>query len=242
MNLLIDIGNSSLKATFAQQLELGAIEHYSGSDQIGFIQNLIDQAEGRGERIDVIAISDVTNRGEAYFTPFIERCNKLIVVDGKTPLPIECSYTTPESLGSDRLMAVVGAVTLFPGEDLLVFDFGTALTVEFVERDGKYIGGNISPGLKMRFDALNQYATALPKVEIPDEVVQIGSSTLQAIESGVVLGLIFEVERYIEDNIGYTYIFTGGGAKYFEQKVKSSIFVVCELIMVGLARIANDYA
>ena len=168
-----------------------------------------------------------------------DRCLKLIVVNASTPMPLRLDYSTPETLGSDRIAAAVGAMSMFPGEDCIIFDFGTAITVDFVSASGIFRGGNISPGLSMRLRALHQFTGRLPLVDASVPCGQAGKNTSDAVNNGVVLGIIFEVERYINNNPGSRVIFTGGDALFFAKMLKSPIFVVCNLVLTGLSKIAQ---
>lgn len=237
INLLIDIGNSSVKASYAKGGLLEEIIRYDGEDVYGFIANLAKRRE-----IDVIAISTVRREGALFFKELESECNKLIVVDSSMKLPVINRYKSPETLGSDRILSAVAAGHIFPERDVMIFDFGTALTIDFVSGKGEYLGGNISLGLRGRFRALNDYTQRLPLLGNPSEIADVGSTTKEAIESGVVLGLIFEVSGYIKEYPNHIYIFTGGDAIYFAEKLKSSIFVVYNLVLMGLARVAENYA
>ncbi len=237
INLLIDIGNSAVKASYAKGSSLEDVIRYDGEDVCGFITEL---AKGRG--VNIIAISTVRRDGAICFKELERLCNKLIVVDSATDLPVINRYKSPETLGSDRILSAVAAKYMFPGKDLMIFDFGTALTIDFVSENGEYLGGNISLGLRGRFKALNDYTQLLPLLDNPLDVVDVGGTTKEAIESGVVLGLIFEVSGYIKEYPNHIYIFTGGDAIYFAEKLKSSIFVVYNLVLMGLARVAENYA
>lgn len=237
VNLLIDIGNSSVKASFAQGVNLEEAVRYEGTDVLDFITQLATKRS-----VAVIAISSVREFASNYFLPLESKCCKLLIVSDKTELPIVNLYGSPHTLGTDRVMSAVAAAHLFPDRNCIIFDFGTALTVDFVSERGEYVGGNISLGLTSRFKALNQYTKRLPMVENPSQFVKVGGSTKEAIESGIILGLIFEVEGYIKEYSGYIYIFTGGDAIYFAEKLKSSIFVVYNLVLMGLARVAENYA
>lgn len=159
-----------------------------------------------------------------------------------TPTPLANLYATPETLGADRLAAAVGAAALYPERDLLVVDFGTAITVDLVE-DGAYKGGNISPGVKMRFRALHDYTARLPLADITDERLRFGDSTISAIEQGVMQGVVNEIEGYMRlfsaKNRKISTIFTGGDAKYFVKRIKNAIFADCELVVCGLNRILD---
>jgi len=237
VNLLVDIGNSSVKASFAQGVSLEDAVRFNGADVLDFILQL-----AKKRSVSVIAISSVRKFESDFFSPLENECSKLLIVNHKTELPINNLYGSPESLGVDRVLSAVAAAHLFPGKSSIIFDFGTALTVDFVSEKGEFLGGNISLGLTSRFKALNQYTKMLPMVEKPSKVVKIGASTKEAIESGVILGLIFEVEGYIKEYSDYIYVFTGGDAIYFAEKLKSPIFVVYNLVLMGLARVAENYA
>jgi len=236
-NLIIDIGNTALKAAFTQGTELGKTHRYQGEGVMEFIKELT-----LIERPHVILISSVRAFENGFFNSLSEECDKLVILNDKTKLPKEDRYCVPETLGADRLAAVVAASELFPAKDCIIFDFGTALTIDFVSKKGEFFGGNISLGLRTRFKALNAYTQLLPLLENPSDIKLLGGTTVEAIESGVVLGLIFEVEGYINRFPEHIYIFTGGDAIYFAEKMKRSIFVVYNLVMMGLARIADYHA
>ena len=237
INLLIDIGNSAVKASYARGTVLEEVIRYTGEDVCGFISSLAKRT-----RVGVIAISSVRREGAQFFKDLESVCDKLIVVDRVTDLPVVNRYSSPETLGSDRILSAVAATHIFPGKDVIIFDFGTALTIDFVSGNREYLGGNISPGLRSRFRALNDYTQLLPLLDNPSDIVDVGGTTKEAIESGVVLGLIFEVDGYIKEYPNHIYIFTGGDAIYFAEKLKSSIFVVYNLVLMGLARVAENYA
>ncbi len=237
VNLLIDIGNSSVKASFAQGVNLEEAVRYGGTEVLDFIMQL-----AKKKKVNVIAISSVRKFESNYFTPLEKECHKLLIINKDTELPIVNLYGSPQTLGSDRIISAVAAAQLFPGKNCIIFDFGTALTIDFVSEKGEFLGGNISLGLTSRFKALNEYTKMLPMVENPAQVVKVGTTTVEAIEAGIFLGLIFEIEGYIKEYSGYIYIFTGGDAIYFAEKLKSSIFVVYNLVLMGLARVAENYA
>jgi type III pantothenate kinase len=123
----------------------------------------------------------------------------------------------------------------------LVFDFGTTLTVDVLEKDGSYSGGVISPGCRTRFKALNRYSRNLPLVQTPSTVKDTGDSIIESMESGVIGGIMFEIKGYLSLFPEKTAVFTGGDALYFAKRMKNSIFVICNLVLMGLALIAANY-
>ena len=150
-------------------------------------------------------------------------------------------YNFPEYLPCDRAAGLVAARFLFNEKPCTVFDFGTTLTVDFLAADGRYMGGNISLGCCTRAKALERYSKNLPLVNIPESLQMEGTSLKSSIEAGIVLGIIFEIEGYIKSHKENIVVFTGGDAIYFAKRMKNSIFVVCNLELMGLAIITDDY-
>jgi type III pantothenate kinase len=158
------------------------------------------------------------------------------------PLPLAIDYKTPQTLGMDRIAAAVGAVAQKPGVNLLVIDIGTAITVDFITVEGIYKGGNISPGPDLRFKALHHFTGKLPLVNEQGDIPAWGYDTQTAIRSGVMDGIARELNSYIEEyekNQDVFTFLTGGGAFYFESKLKSHIFADGNLVLKGLNEILN---
>jgi len=158
-----------------------------------------------------------------------------------TSLPIRNGYATPATLGYDRLAAAVGAWVLQPEKPLLVIDLGTAVTYDFISADGTFMGGNIAPGVHTRLKSLNHFTGKLPLVEPTSDFGLLGNSTETAIRSGVMQGILFEINGYIEALTGqhpglFTFL-TGGDLIYFDGKLKNGIFVDENLVLTGLNRI-----
>ena len=110
-----------------------------------------------------------------------------------------------------------------------------------LDSDGRFEGGNISPGCRTRFKALNRYSRSLPLVDSPEEHMQTGTGIRSSIGAGVISGIIFEIQGYISLYPEKISVFTGGDAIYFAKRMKNSIFVVCNLVLMGLALIAVEY-
>lgn len=165
---------------------------------------------------------------------------RTLLFTSDTEVPLGNDYLTPATLGRDRLAAAVGADLLYPGRPVLIVDFGTAVTLDFVS-GGRFRGGFISPGLKTRFRALHDYTAALPELGPSDENLPFGRSTRESIQQGVQQGLRYEIEGHIArmraefDDLSV--IFTGGDAEYFVKRIKNTIFANCDLVFAGLNRI-----
>jgi len=166
-----------------------------------------------------------------------------LIMDHRTPVPVENRYKTPATLGLDRLAAAVGATVVFPRTSTLVIDAGTAITIDFVDSMGRFLGGNISPGLAVRFKSLNQNTSKLPLLQLADEFAFFGHDTESAIVAGVQQGAIYELDSYIGEFGArcpdLKVLFTGGDAFFFEKNLKNSIFVEPFLVPKGLNRILD---
>ena len=161
-----------------------------------------------------------------------------------TVIPLRNAYATPHTLGADRLAAAVGAAGLRPGQDTLIVDAGTALKLDLVTADGTYRGGSIAPGLAMRLRALHHFTGRLPLLELPapDATIPlVGDSTTGSLLSGVVAGTIAEIMGFITQYQqlypGLGVLLTGGDAAFLAARLPARIFVVPELVLLGLNRI-----
>jgi type III pantothenate kinase len=172
-----------------------------------------------------------------------KKMNYFMEMDPGLQFPFRIAYQTPETLGKDRLAAIVGAYTKFPKQNVLVIDAGSAVTYDILTDQEEYVGGNISPGLEMRYKALHQFTGRLPLVTPEITGNTYGRTTREAINEGVLQGMLYEVEGYIarwqkiyED---LKIILTGGDANFFEKKLKNGIFVNLNLVTNGLNTILN---
>lgn len=155
-----------------------------------------------------------------------------------TKIPLTIAYATPHTLGLDRIAAAVGAETHCPTTNKLIVDFGTAITIDFVNADKTYVGGNISLGMRTRFQALHDYTGKLPLIEPTDDVSEIGTTTKEAIQNGVINGIKYEIDEYIRIYSSkyqdLTIFFTGGDCHFFEKSIKNVIFAQQNLVAIGL--------
>lgn len=169
----------------------------------------------------------------------------LIELSFSTLVPIINLYENKEKLGKDRLAAAIGAFELYPEQNVLIIDAGSAITYEFVSKKGEYLGGNISPGLQMRLKALNTFTDKLPLIKILDSDKlnfsnenKIGKNTQTAIINGVFQGLMMEIQGYIakirRQHSNSIVILTGGDAFFFEKELKNYIFAEPNLVAKGL--------
>ena len=173
-------------------------------------------------------ISSVVNIEAAVVNTLHRRSQHFVLFDHNTPVPIINCYDTPQTLGQDRLAAAVGAKSLCPNENLLIIDAGSAITYDFVSDKGEYMGGNIAPGLKMRFTMLQRMTKKLPLVEVEEnELIPLfGKNTRDAIAAGVIRGVAYEVKGYMRtlgEKVPHFQTFlTGGNAPFILNNVRTS--------------------
>ena len=233
--LLVEAGNTALKAAWAEGTTLGKTFRYQGEKMMDYLLSLLEKE--RPEVLTVASAFGVTPEEEAILRT---RCQHLLILDSAhTDLLLH--QNMPEYLSYDRAAGLVAARYLFKDKPVSIFDFGTTLTVDFLSREGRYLGGNISPGCRTRFKSLERYSKSLPLVDTPERIDPEGRSIRSSIESGVISGIMFEIEGYARLRPENIMIFTGGDAIYFVKKMKNSIFVVCNLVLMGLALITEDY-
>ena len=235
INLCIDVGNTLTKVAV-----------FDDNKMIHFENLTIGIQERMKELADMYHAGQVifssVGKEEHHIADDLGRIvPKVIVLTASTPVPVENRYETPETLGKDRLAAVTGAHYLYPGTDLLVIDAGTAITYDIINHKGEYLGGNISPGIQMRFRALNDYTSRLPLIRPHHDYPLFGKNTADAIRVGVQSGVVSEIDgtinQYREIFPDLKVIITGGDIKYFDNKLKNFIFVISNLVMIGLNRI-----
>ena len=172
-----------------------------------------------------------------------KRVEYVLCLDSSTPLPIGVDYLRA-TLGTDRIAAAVGAIELYgDNRSMVIIDAGTAITIDFVE-NGVFRGGNISPGVDMRLEALNEKTATLPLCSpktLEGEAVMLGHKTEEAIVFGVMEGVFYEVKGYIDTfsqkNADILTIFIGGDAEYFVNRIKNAIFAGRKVVFCGLKRI-----
>ena len=224
-NLVIDIGNTSTKVAVFEQDELVFTERYQNPDYKTIEAILAKHHIGKA------IIATVKKGNEGWETVLKER-TRLIYFNAEMTTGINNLYLTPKTLGLDRLAGVIGANHLYPRKNNLVIDGGTCIKYDYVDADANYSGGSISPGLNMRYKALNEYTGALPLLnEDANFSGTIGKDTAGAIRSGVQNGIKYELTGFIESyktginelNI----ILTGGDSIFFDTLLKNSIFAPC---------------
>lgn len=167
----------------------------------------------------------------------------LIVLNDRVPIPITNRYATPQTLGSDRLAAVIGASVIFPDRPVLVFDFGSCLTWDFIDSDKIYWGGGIAPGIKMRLQAVHNFTAKLPLIETEFAPDLLGKSTADAIKAGCVNAAVHEIDAIIDDfkkrYQPLKVVLCGGDALLLQKEIKNDTFAHPDLVQIGLKEILD---
>ncbi len=236
MKLVIDVGNSRIKAAVFEHDTI--LEHYvfEKSDFKTFIKTILDQYKN----ISKMVVSSV---GKEDFDAFSEFQSELALffIDKKTKFPFKNRYKTPETLGIDRMVLSAGMVLGFPNKNRLVIDAGTCVTYDYINEKNEYLGGAISPGISLRYRSLNDYTAKLPLLELKNPESEIGDSTENAIHSGVVAGLCHEIDGFIFDfkkqNENFIIILTGGDALFLANRLKNTIFANSNFLLESLNQI-----
>lgn len=228
--VVVDAGNTSVKIGVFKN---GEINHLTRTSFKEFLDSTIIHDEIKA--INGIFSSVLTSEQNQQIS---KRFPKLKQFNALQKLPIELDYKTPTSLGVDRLCNAIAAWRLNPNKNSLIVDVGTCVKFDFVSQKGIYQGGSISPGIRLRYQSLNDYTANLPLLSAFDKANLIGKSTIESIHSGVINGINAEILRLIqqyEENCESLTIFvTGGDAKHFDFDLKNNIFVNENLTLYGL--------
>lgn len=233
-NLVVDIGNSKIKAALFQG---GKITKRFFGDDLATIKTRLP---GHIDRYMFCTVRDDHELIRQLF-----QGKPVHILGHETPIPIVLDYDTPETLGLDRLAVAVGAFDRFQNDSLII-DAGTCITYDLVEKSGTYKGGAIAPGLNMRMQAMAEFTASLPDIrgkwtEINDRLP--GKTTKECLLQGARQAMLHEINGFIGQfmerypNLGV--IMTGGDVPYFESNLKATTFADFDLAMIGLNRILN---
>ena len=223
MILTIDVGNTNVKvAVFKQFNIIDTFVFQKNNFQNNF--QIIFKKHPNHIKAVLASVSMLDEMDSLWLKNQIE----VIEINPDSVFPFKNKYTTPTTLGVDRMVLASGAVLQYPNQDVLIIDAGTCVTYDFVTHKKEYLGGAISPGLRLRYKALNDYTAKLPLLESNSPENIIGNSTDQSIHSGVVNGLCYEIEGFISEfsvkKDKFTIILTGGDAIFLANRLKSTIF------------------
>lgn len=239
MNLIIDIGNTRAKLALFEGFDL--IEKNTILEEEFTLEYITLFFQKNKIENSILSASGVV---EKPLLDFLQAKENFILLSHQTPIPIINAYDTPETLGKDRLASAVAAHYFFSEKNCLVIDCGTCTTYNFINEKGEFLGGNITPGLKMRLEAMHTLTAKLPLVELEkNDISLVGNDTKTALQSGAQLGAAYEMQGFIEAYIqrfgNIRTLLTGGNADFFVKRLKNQIFADSNLVLFGLNIILN---
>ena len=233
MVLVLDFGNTQIKtAVFEHNTLL--------EDRRIFYekwQNEVEKILALHTKIETIVVASVKNNANFEFLQATKTVN-IVFISHDSKFPFTNLYKTPKTLGIDRMVLAAGAVFQFPNKNRLIIDAGTCITYDFVDKKDNYLGGAIAPGIRLRYESLHNFTDKLPLLTIEIPETTIGTSTNQAIHSGVVNGILFEIEgfanSYFKNDDNFIIILTGGDSIFLANRLKNTIFANSNFLLESL--------
>ncbi|WP_289664590.1 type III pantothenate kinase [Flavobacterium panacagri] len=233
MVLTVDVGNTRIKASVFEGST--ALENFifEKKELVEKIKNILEKFPNCSD----LAVASVGNIEKQAFLTF-EKEIRVHFFTHEDVFPFHNKYATPKTLGIDRMILAAGATLKFPKQNRLVIDAGTCITYDFIDENDNYLGGAISPGLRLRYESMHNYTARLPllTLEVPNSY--IGNSTTQAMHSGVVNGFVYEIDGFIDDYrrdfSNFIIILTGGDADFLAKRLKNTIFANSNFLLESL--------
>ncbi len=233
MILTIDVGNTRIKSAVFENNTLVELFVFDRVELEKKISNILNKYT----EIDVLVVASVGNIDFQDFF-FLPKHIKIQWITSDFLFPFKNKYETPTTLGVDRMVLASGAVLQFPNQNRLVIDAGSCVTYDFIDDEDNYLGGAISLGLKLRYKALHEYTAKLPLLDPKFSNHYIGNSTSESLHSGVINGLIYEIEGFINqyesEYSKFTIILTGGDADFLAKRLKNTIFANSNFLLESL--------
>ena len=233
MILTIDIGNTRIKYAVFQDNTIVEIQIFPMEN----FNNYIEEILKRFPNIQNLVVASVGKFEKSDFEKFSKRL-KIHFISYESKFPFKNNYITPNTLGIDRMVLSAGAALQFQNENRLIIDAGTCVTYDYVDKNNIYHGGAISPGIALRYKAMHDYTAKLPLLSIEAPEKLIGNSTNESMHSGVINGLTFEIDGYIDalksKNENFIIILTGGDANFLAKRLKNTIFANSNFLLESL--------
>ncbi len=233
MNLIVDVGNTFVKFAVFQEDEL--VEKLIVElSEFKKTQKKISKIYPKIKKCILASVGRLPKEVAIN----LENQYKVLILDSNLKFPFQNRYKTPTTLGVDRMALVAASVKQYPDQNVLIIDAGSCITYDFITQQNNYLGGAISPGIRLRYKSLHNFTANLPllNTEMPETL--IGDTTTSAIHSGVVNGIIKEIDgvidEYQEEYSDLTVILTGGDANFLSKQLKNSIFANSNFLLEGL--------
>lgn len=236
MNLIVDVGNTRIKLAVFEKSKLEHLVVTSKEEVVSNIEILFEEFP----RLKKAIVSSVGNFPHIAVR-LLQKKLEVLQLTKDTSVPFTNLYATPKTLGVDRIALISAAAVKFPHTNVLVLDAGSCITYDFLTSENSYLGGGISPGLQMRYNALHTFTANLPLLSPTQPTNPIGNTTESSMHSGVFLGVANEIDGFItiyrEKYPDFTIILTGGDAHLLRDSLKNSIFAIPNFLLEGLDHI-----
>jgi len=233
MILTVDVGNTRIKAAVFEGGSVLENFIFEKKELEKKIKKILEKYQNCSD----LVVASVGNIEKQSFLTFEKELNVHFLTH-EDVFPFTNKYATPKTLGIDRMVLAAGATLKFPKQNRLVIDAGTCITYDFIDEKDNYLGGAISPGLRLRYESLHNYTARLPLLALESPDSYIGDSTKQAIHSGVVNGFVYEIDGFIDEYranfSNFIIILTGGDADFLAKRLKNTIFANSNFLLESL--------
>jgi type III pantothenate kinase len=233
MILTIDLGNTRIKSAVFENNTCIEINIFSYQEFNNTVENILK----KHHKITVLIAASVGKLEKEAFNLFSKQV-EIYFIEKEQKFPFQNLYATPKTLGIDRMVLASGTVLAYPNQNRLVIDAGTCVTYDYIDQNNNYLGGAISPGIRLRYESMHNYTAKLPLLTISEPENLIGNSTNESLHSGVINGLSFEIEGYIDalksKNENFIIILTGGDANFLAKRLKNTIFANSNFLLESL--------
>ncbi len=235
INIAVDIGNTRIKSGEFDGNELGEVLYWN---------SLMELYSNKKEETGQWMFCTVKGNNQEIHQIFKDTDYHILSMD--SPMSISLDYKTPETLGMDRVSALIGAQNLFPDRNILVIDMGTCNTYDILDKRGVFRGGVIAPGFRLRMKAMHHFTKELPDISEEWELFahsKLGQTTKECLKTGSFDATILEIDGFIDlfqkEFEELSVVLTGGDASHFESKLKGPIFARSNLVLRGLNTVMN---
>lgn len=233
MVLTIDVGNTRIKAAVFEGSTVLENFVFEKKELEKKIENILKKFQNCSD----LVVASVGNVEKQSFLAFENKLNVHFLTH-EDVFPFINKYATPKTLGIDRMVLASGATLQFPKQNRLVIDAGTCITYDFIDEFDNYLGGAISPGLRLRYETLHNYTARLPLLALEAPESYIGNTTAEAIHSGVVNGFVYEIDGFIDEYranfSNFIIILTGGDTDFLAKRLKNTIFANSNFLLESL--------